>query len=176
MNPTNESQSQAYPDFVKEIGSSGILVSRDGSFIYDKNRNEVINSKEYRHKTQYYMMLTRAIKLNENITIRYVHQAVTLAWEPESYVGKLSPQVHHCDFDKSNNDIDNLIVLDKAFHKKLHSSIGHTPVSKPVIKELERNDQWVWNWLEDSWTDEPDEPAEPEHLDLTFLSEEISKQ
>lgn len=170
-----ESETQSYPDYVKEIGSSGILVSRDGKFIYDKNRNKVIESREYRHKTQYYLMLSRSIKLS-NITIRYVHQAVTLAWEPESYVGKLQPQVHHCDFNKLNNDIDNLIVLDKPVHIKLHSIIGKSPVSKPVIKELERCGELMWNWLGESWTDEPAEPAVPEHLDLDLnnLSEELS--
>ena len=60
----------------------------------------------------------------------FLHSVVVcehLGWTeiPKGYV------VHHCDFDPSNNDFDNLVVLTVAEHMSLHAALkGVTTISK----------------------------------------------
>lgn len=139
----SDTVSQILPDFVKEIGSSGIVVSRDGSLILNKLTNQVLPVKKFTN----YLQLTNPVTIGPK-KFQYVHELVVAAWDPISYWHKTRPQVHHCDQNPLNNNIDNLIVLEGGLHKKLHAHIGPYPVSKTLVAELVRNlskdDVWAW--------------------------------
>ena len=124
---------------LKEVGQTGLLVSRDGLTVYYENLGEWYEfptEKPSDYKGRYFG-LPHSV-LVEGYRVLGVHQAVAMAWQPESFVGKDKPDVHHCDFDKFNNDVDNLIVLDSSAHMTLHRLIGDKPVSKDEAEELLR--------------------------------------
>ena len=125
---------------LKAVGRTGLLVSRDGLTVYYENLGEWYEfptEKPSDYKWRYFD-LPHSVWV-DGYRIHYVHQAVAMAWEPESFAGKLSPQVHHCDFNKFHNDINNLTVLDSSSHSTLHKFIGDKPVSKDEIEELLRS-------------------------------------
>ena len=124
---------------LKEVGSTGLLISRDGLTVYYESLGEWYDyptEAPSDFKRKYFYLPHRVIVDGHKIV--KVHQAVALAWEPESFVGKDKPNVHHCDFDRFNNDINNLIVLDSSSHHTLHNLIGDKPVSKDEAKDLLR--------------------------------------
>jgi hypothetical protein len=52
----------------------------------------------------------------------------------ESHLGRLLEKnevVHHIDGDKSNNDVDNLVVMDRAEHTKMHNSVKREEFYQP---------------------------------------------
>ena len=124
---------------LKEVGSTGLLISRDGLTVYYEDLNEW-----YEFPTEapsdykgWYFCLPHTVWVDGH-KVWGVHQAVAMAWEPESFVGKDKPNVHHCDFDRFNNDISNLIVLGSSAHSTLHQLIGDKPVSKNEAEDLLR--------------------------------------
>ena len=52
----------------------------------------------------------------------------------------LSPDyhVHHIDFDRTNNDVDNLYVLPKSLHIKFHNSLNNIIRENGKIKTIEK--------------------------------------
>ena len=124
---------------LKEVGSTGLLISRDGLIVYYENLGEWYEfpTEKPSDYKWWYFVLPHSVCV-DGLEIRTVHQAVTLAWEPESFVGKDEPNVHHCDFNRFNNDINNLLVLDSSAHHTLHNLIGDKPVSKAEAEELLR--------------------------------------
>ena len=52
----------------------------------------------------------------------------------------LSPDyhVHHIDFDRTNNDLDNLYVLPKSLHIKFHNSLNNIIRENGKIKTIEK--------------------------------------
>ena len=124
---------------LKAVGSTGLLISKDGLTVYYEALNEW-----YEFPTEapsdykgWYFNLPHIVWV-DGYRIWTVHQAVAMAWEPESFVGKDKPNVHHCDFNTFNNDVDNLIVLDNSAHMTLHQLIGDKPVSKDDVEDLLR--------------------------------------
>lgn len=101
-------------DIFKEVGDTGIMVSRDGKLIFNKYTNQIYTQSSVGKKRAYPMV---GIHFRGR-SAEYVHYVVALAWFPE----KLGPdkQIHHVDRDPNNNSVDNLVVLDKEAHKKLH--------------------------------------------------------
>ena len=125
---------------LKEVGSTGLLISRDGLTVYYEDLNEWYDypteaPSDYKWK---YFCLPHRVWV-DGLDIRTVHQAVAMAWEPESFVGKDNPNVHHCDFNRFNNNVENLIVLDSSAHSTLHRLIGDKPVSKAEAEDLLRS-------------------------------------
>ena len=124
---------------LKEVGQTGLLISRDGLIVYYEDRDEWYDfpteaPSDYKRR---YFCLPHTVWVDGYCVWR-VHQAVAMAWEPKSFAGKDKPNVHHCDFNKFNNDIDNLIVLDHSSHATLHKLIGGKPVSKDEAEDLLR--------------------------------------
>ena len=124
---------------LKEVGQTGLLISRDGLTVSYEDLNEW-----YDYPTEapsdykgWYFCLPHTVWVDGH-KVWGVHQAVAMAWEPESFVGKDKPSVHHCNFDKFDNNVDNLIVLDSSSHMTLHRLIGDKPVSKDEAEELLR--------------------------------------
>ena len=122
---------------LKEVGQTGLLISRDGLTVYYENLGEWYEfpteaPSDYKGR---YFYLPHRVWVG-GLGIRTVHKAVAMAWEPESFVGKDMPNVHHCDFNRFNNDIENLIVLDISTHHALHRLIGDKPVSKDEAEDL----------------------------------------
>ena len=125
---------------LKEVGQTGLLVSRDGLTVYYENLDEWYEfpteaPSDFKWK---YFVLPHRVWV-DGYCVRTVHQAVALAWEPESFAGKDKPHIHHCDFDRFNNDINNLLVLDSSSHVTLHRLIGNKPVSKDEAEDLLRS-------------------------------------
>ena len=125
---------------LKAVGQTGLLVSRDGLTVYYEDRDEWYDfpteaPSDYKWK---YFGLPHRVWV-DGYRIWRVHQAVAMAWEPQSFVGKDKPNVHHCDFNRFNNDINNLIVLDSSAHHALHCLIGDKPVSKDEAEDLLRS-------------------------------------
>ena len=121
----------------KEVGQTGLLISRDGLTVYYEALDEWYEfpteaPSDFKGR---YFYLPHTV-LVDGYWIVKVHQAVAMAWEPESFVGKDKPNVHHCDFNTFNNSVDNLIVLDSSAHSTLHKLIGDKPVSKAEAKDL----------------------------------------
>ena len=124
---------------LKEVGQTGLLISSDGLTVYYEDLNEWYDypteaPSDYKWK---YFCLPHRVWV-DGLDIRTVHQAVAMAWEPESFVGKDNPNVHHCDFNRFNNNVENLIVLDSSSHSTLHCLIGDKPVSKAEAEDLLR--------------------------------------
>ena len=124
---------------LREVGRTGLLISRDGLTVYYENLDEwyefpTEKPSDYKWK---YFCLPHSVWV-DGLEIRTVHQAVAMAWEPESFVGKDKPNIHHCDFNRFNNDINNLLVLDSSTHHTLHCLIGDKPVSKDEVEDLLR--------------------------------------
>ena len=124
---------------LKAVGQTGLLISSDGLTVYYESLNEwhefpTEKPSDYDGR---YFYLPHSV-LVDGYWIVKVHQAVAMAWEPESFVGKDNPNVHHCDFNRFNNDIDNLVVLDNSSHHALHRLIGDKPVSKDEAENLLR--------------------------------------
>lgn len=66
-------------------------------------------------------------KNSKHVFLHSVVVCENLGWTeiPKGYV------VHHCDFDPSNNDFNNLVVLTVAEHMSLHAVLkGVTTISK----------------------------------------------
>lgn len=61
--------------------------------------------------TGYYLNSTHRLRLH-----RYV-------WECERGVIPKDYEIHHIDFDRSNNDVSNLMCMHKSEHRKLHASL-----------------------------------------------------
>ena len=124
---------------LKAVGQTGLLVSRDGLTVYYEALGEWYDypTEKPSDYKGWYLCLPHRVWV-DGYKIVKVHQAVAMAWEPESFVGKDNPNVHHCDFNTFNNDIKNLIVLDRSAHKTLHNLIGDKPVSKDEAKDLLR--------------------------------------
>ena len=125
---------------LKEVGQTGLLISRDGLTVYYESLGEWYEfpteaPSDYNYR---YFRLPHRVWVDGH-KVWGVHQAVAMAWEPESFVGKDKPNVHHCDFDRFNNDISNLIVLDSSAHSTLHCLIGDKPVSKAEAEDLLRS-------------------------------------
>ena len=124
---------------LKEVGSTGLLVSSDGLTVYYEALGEwyeFATEKPSDYKG-WYFNLPHSVWV-DGYRIWRVHQAVAMAWEPESFVGKDKPNVHHCDFNTFNNDINNLVVLDSSAHKTLHRLIENKPVSKDEAEDMLR--------------------------------------
>ena len=124
---------------LREVGQTGLLISRDGLIVYYESLNEwyefpTEKPSDYKWK---YFCLPHSVWV-DGLEIRTVHKAVAMAWEPESFVGKDEPNVHHCDFNRFNNSVDNLLVLDISSHTTLHNLIGDKPVSKDEAEDLLR--------------------------------------
>ena len=124
---------------LKEVGSTGLLISSDGLTVYYEDLNEWYDypteaPSDYKWK---YFYVPHRVWV-DGLDIRTVHQAVAMAWEPESFAGKDKPDIHHCNFKKFDNDVDNLIVLDRSSHMTLHCLIGDKPVSKAEAEDLLR--------------------------------------
>lgn len=97
-----------------EIGDSGIMVSRDGKLIFNKYTNKIY--AQYCNGTKcHYPMVGLSFR---GRSAEYVHYLTALAWFPQL----LGPdkEIHHIDRDPNNNSVDNLVVLDKEAHKKIH--------------------------------------------------------
>ena len=143
------SKSQFYPEYLKEIGSSGILVSRDGTLIINKNTGKVVHPKTFANTN--YLQLTTPICIGLK-KFQYVHELVVAAWEPTACWGVKKPRIHHCDQNTMNNNIDNLVVLSDGDHIKLHHHIGKRPVSKTLINELLINlkKDAAWDWFDNA--------------------------
>ena len=124
---------------LKAVGQTGLLVSRDGLTVYYEALDEWYEfpTEKPSDYKGWYFFLPHSVCVDE-YRVWGVHQAVAMAWEPESFVGKDKPNVHHCDFNTFNNTIDNLIVLDSSAHTTLHNLIGDKPVSKDEAEELLR--------------------------------------
>ena len=124
---------------LQEVGQTGLLISRDGLIVYYENLGEWYEfptEKPSDYKWRYFC-LPHSVCV-DGYKVRGVHQAVAMAWEPESFLGKDKPNVHHCDFNTFNNDVDNLIVLDSSTHTTLHKLIGDKAVSKDEVEDLLR--------------------------------------
>jgi hypothetical protein len=52
-------------------------------------------------------------------------------------------EIHHIDFDKSNNEISNLMMLSKSDHTKLHSKILKGAANNKPVKRISDGKQWV---------------------------------
>ncbi len=62
----------------------------------------------------------------------YIYEHIKLAEEMMQRPLRKGEEVHHLDFNRSNNRLDNLLVLEKSQHTKLHNWLRH----HVVIKEL----------------------------------------
>ena len=124
---------------LQAVGQTGLLISRDGLTVYYESLNEWYEfpTEKPSDYEGWYFKLPHPVWV-DGYKIVKVHQAVAMAWEPESFVGKDEPNVHHCDFNTFNNSVDNLLVLDISSHKTLHNLIGDKPVSKDEAEELLR--------------------------------------
>ena len=124
---------------LKAVGQTGLLVSRDGLTVYYEALSEwhefpTEAPSDFKGR---YFDLPHTVWV-DGYCVWGVHQAVAMAWEPQSFVGKDKANVHHCDFNKFNNDVDNLLVLDSSSHVTLHNLIGDKPVSKDEAENLLR--------------------------------------
>lgn len=65
----------------------------------------------------------------------YVYEHIALAEEEYGRQIQEGEEVHHLDMDRSNNSPNNLIILDKTSHRKLHKWIDR---GAPILKDIER--------------------------------------
>lgn len=70
---------------------------------------------------------------------RLLHRLVAAAFLP--YPKSLKMQLHHKDFDKTNNAADNLIWLSAADHYKLHAERSLNNVSTESEKNIDRKNK-----------------------------------
>lgn len=117
-------------DIFKEIGDTGIMVSRDGNLIFNKYTNKIY-SQYYNGTKCRYKMVGLSFR---GRSAEFVHYIVSLAWMPE-LLGE-GKEIHHCDLNTQNNSVDNLVVLDREVHKKIHKLLRQKANLDDIIIDL----------------------------------------
>lgn len=61
---------------------------------------------------------------------------------PRKYV------VHHCDFDRYNNNFNNLVLMTRSMHTRLHNCLRHLPKKylskRETLNFIQKFDSWLW--------------------------------
>lgn len=102
----------------KQIDGSRIFVSNFGRIkSYEKLNAVLLNPYESRKNNGY---LRVKISINGTLQNKYIHCLVADAFvqKPDDY--DISFQVHHIDFNRFNNNAQNLIWLSKQKHRQIH--------------------------------------------------------
>ena len=99
--------------------------SKSGSEYYISLREHILTPSE--DNSNYFHV--RLTDKNGKITLHKVHRLVVETFMDENLSEK-ELEIHHLDLDKSNNKVDNLIVVTKDEHINIHKKVGKKHLHK----------------------------------------------
>jgi hypothetical protein len=101
--------------------------SKNGTFYISLHEHILTPSED--NSNYFHVRLTDK---NGKITLHKVHRLVIETFVDE-HLSEKELEIHHIDLDKSNNRLENLIVVTKDEHIKIHKQVG-----KKHIRKIER--------------------------------------
>jgi hypothetical protein len=103
--------------------------TRNGETFYINLREHLLTPSED-NRNYFHVRLTDK---TGKITLYKVHRLVIENFVDENLSKDKDLEIHHLDLDKSNNRLENLLVVTKEEHLKIHKQVG-----KKHIKKIQR--------------------------------------